>query len=70
MLRSAAGSIVVVSVALLLPLSDSVTPVGAATVAVLVRVPVAVELTLPVKVKVTLCPEARFSPVQAPVLLL
>lgn len=54
MLKSAVGVTVVVSVLLLLEEVGSVTPVGAATVAVLVMVPVAVELTVPDKVKVAL----------------
>ena len=51
--RSAMGVIVVVSVLLSLVVVGSVVPVGGATVAVLLIVPVAVEDTVPLRVKVT-----------------
>src|SRR5215475_7931175 len=53
---SAAASIAVVSVALLLSATGSVVPSGAATVAVLLSVPVALAITVPVAVKVTDAP--------------
>lgn len=69
MLKSAVGVRVSVSVLLLLLVLESVTPDGGSTVAVLVRFPVAVADTVPLSVRVTLWPEARLKPVQAPVLL-
>src|SRR5262245_34913261 len=58
---SASATIVVESVALLLPATGSVVPAGAVTVAVLVSVPVAVAATVPVAVKVADDPAARFT---------
>lgn len=54
MLRSAVEVRVSVSVLLLLLVLESVVPDGAATVAVLLRVPVAVGDTVPVRVRATL----------------
>ena len=65
--RSAWGVRVLVSVALSLPGLGSVTPVGGATCAVLVRVPVAAGSMVPVSVMVIDCPVARLSPLQIPV---
>src|SRR5437773_177024 len=59
--RSAPGIKVSVSVAELLVGFGSVTPSGAATVAVLTRVPVADVLTVPVRVYVTVPPTGRFT---------
>ena len=50
-----------VSVALLLPGVGSVQPVGAVTVAVLLRLPVAVESINPVTVKVAVPPDSRLT---------
>src|SRR5262245_59304259 len=61
MARSARGVRLSVSVALLLPGVGSVTPAGARTVAVLVRLPVAEGLTWTVKVKVTVAPAGRLT---------
>src|SRR5262245_53121796 len=57
--RSACTAIAVVSVALLLAAVGSVVPVGAATVAVLLSVPLAVDATVPVALNVTDAPAAR-----------
>ena len=59
--RSAVGVIVSLSVALLLAVLGSVTPAGAVTLAVLVRVPVALKDRVPVAVKVAVPPTARFT---------
>ena len=59
--RSAAGAIASLSVALLFAVSGSVTPAGAMTLAVLVRVPVALEERIPVAVNVAVPPTARFT---------
>src|SRR6185369_17716884 len=61
MARSADLAIVSESVAELLPGVGSVTPAGAVTVAVFVRVPVAAALMLADTVYVTLPPDGRFT---------
>src|ERR671932_171140 len=77
MARSDTGAAVSVSVALLLAASGSVVPAGAATVAVLTRLPVAEDLTVPVTVNTTELPApagmltvaARLLPVPEPPLV-
>ena len=59
--RSAVGVIVSVSVAELLPGFGSVTPAGAATVAVLTSVPVAEADNVAVSVKVAVAPTGRLT---------
>ena len=66
-LATGSPSTVVVTVELSLVLLLSVTPLGGATLTLLVKVPVAFAATVPVIVKVTLCPLAKVTPVQAPV---
>src|SRR5436305_5622570 len=61
MLRSACGINVSVSVAELLPGVGSVVPAGAATFAVLLRLPVAEAEMLAVTVKVAVAPLARLT---------
>src|SRR5215831_5669056 len=72
MRRSACGPAALLSVALLLPGTGSVTPAGGVTVAVLVRVPVVAGGTVPLTVNVTLVPtdsvtSASMLPLPAPV---
>ena len=59
--RSASGTIVSVSVALLLPVAGSAAPAGAATLAVFTRVPVALAAAVPLSVKVALPPAGRLT---------
>ena len=51
----------VITVAVLLPVTGSITPAGGATVAVLTRVPVVAGGTVPVTVKVAVAPTGMLS---------